>query len=323
MSSSTSSSKYTEAKVIGAVLLAVLALEVFSRQFASVLDYDRAHIHAFPEIVKSMGQANQPRVLIYGNSLVMHGVDDGLLSEELSKATSASASVSKISPVGTAVRDWIYLYDTYFAETEIHPEVVVVGFVAHHLSDHGELKMRRLARHFCSARNLPACLRDETNTFDERALGALSHVSAIYGDQQELQWGSVHWFIPEYSQGVRQINRFLDAKAGAEAKKNSDKNPELQPPAKTYQDITRLIAQFREHNVKAYFVPMPQPEIWDLDPALIETVESNGATLVDARAIAGMNDADFSDGYHLGESGREKLTRFLAEVLSAELKREE
>ena len=321
MNSSISSFRGSEWKVLVAVALAVVALEIASRMMAPSLDSDRTHIHAFPELIGEMKNADQPRVLAYGNSLLKFGLDEDLLAEELTEATAALCHVTKITPVGTAVRDWNYLYETYFTRTDTHPEVVVIGFVAHHLPDDGELKMRRLARHFCSSANLWACLREETTNFDARVVGILSHLSAIYGDQYELQWGSVHWFVPEYSQEVRKINRWLDDQdaRAVRTKAKTAKSPPQEAPPKTYRQLAHLIAQFKEHGVRAYFVPMPQPEIWKLDPAMVETVNQGGATMVDARAIAGMTKEDFSDGYHLGKSGTKKFTSFLAKVLAAEL----
>jgi hypothetical protein len=268
-----------------------------------------------------MENADQPRILAYGNSLLKFGLDEDLLAEELTEATAAHCHVTKITPAGTAVRDWIYLYETYFTRTDTHPEVVLIGFVAHHLPDDGELKMRRLARHFCSSDNLWTCLREETTDFDTRVVGTLSHLSAIYGDQYELQWGSVHWFVPEYSRGVRKINHWLDDQdaRATKTKAKAAKSPPPEASPKTYRQLAHLIAQFKEHGVRAYFVPMPQPEVWDLDPAMVETIREGGATMVDARAVVGMTKEDFSDGYHLGKSGTKKFTRFLADVLAAEL----
>lgn len=321
MSSSISSFKKTEWKVIVAVILGVLVLEVVARIIAPFLDYNREHIHAFPEIVENMARDEEPQVMIFGNSLLMHGVDEGLLDDEISRATSSSCSVTKITPVSTAIRDWNYLYDTYFTEKNIHPDAVVVGFVGHHIPDQYELKLRRLTHHFCSSNNLGECLENEAPTFDLKALGAISHVSALYGDQEEHQWGVSAFFISNYGSGVNKINNILDAQDERVALEEAAKSSDAGPPPNTYKRLARLIETFKKHNVRAYFVPMPQPELWDLDPAAVETIESNGATLIDARAIAGMTEGDFSDGYHLGKTGTEKFTRFLAQVIAADLQR--
>ena len=310
MNSSTSSFKHTEWKVLAVVAIAFLAFETVARRFAPVLDYDREHIHAFPEVVEEMSRDERPRILILGNSLLMHGVDSALFEKELAQATSASCSVTKITPVGTAIRDWNYLYDTYFTERDTHPDVVVVGFVAHHVPDQYELKMRRLARHFCSLNNLRDCLREEGQSFDMQALGLFSHFSALYGDQPEWQWIVSPAVIPEFGRSVRKINGLLDIEAERAAALNAT------PAPRTYRRLSRLMETFRAHGVKAYFVPMPQPEIWDFDPKAAEAIASRGATLIDARAIPGMTQSAFPAGYHHGDTGSIRFTSFLARALA-------
>ena len=298
---------------------AFLLLEIVARILAPTLDYDRVHIHALPRIVEEMNEGEQPRVVLLGNSLLMHGVDGELLEEEISHAISGPCSVTKITPVGTAIRDWNYLYDTYFTEKNTHPDVVVVGFVAHHIPDQYELKMRRLARHFCSLHNLWDCLQQEGPTFDDKAVGALSHFSALYGDQPEHHWGVSSFTIPEFGRSVRKINNILDGQAGRKARENAERDSSSALSPKTYQKLAHLIETFRKHGVKACFVPMPQPESWDFDPSAAEVIIDNEALLVDGRTIKGMTEADFSDGYHLGETGTKRFTLFLAEALAKEL----
>lgn len=319
MNSSTSSSKNAEWKVVAIFVTAFLLFEIVARILAPTLDYDRVHIHALPGIVEEMGDDKRPRVVLLGNSLLMHGADGELLEEEISRAISGPCSITKITPVGTAIRDWNYLYDTYFTEKNTHPDVVVVGFVAHHIPDQCELKMRRLARHFCSLGNLWDCLQQEGPTFDDRAVGALSHFSALYGDQAEHHWGASSFTVPEFGRGTRKINNILDGEARRKARKKAEPNSSPAPPPRTYQKLAHLIETFRKHGVKACFVPMPQPESWEFDPAATEVIVDNGATLIDGRAIAGMKQADFLDGYHLGETGTKRFTHFLAKALAKEL----
>ena len=307
MNSSTSSFKHSEWKVLSVLAAAVLLLELLARILAPTLDYDRVHIHSFPMIAERMKVAEEPRIMILGNSLLMHGTDEKLLEKNISHTISSSCSISKVTPVGTAVRDWHYLYQTYFSQQEAHPDIVVIGFVAHHLPDQSELKMRRLARHFCSLKNLGDCLREEGSSFDSKAVGLLSHFSALYGDQPEHQWGVSSVTIPEFGRGVRKINNILDARQSA-----SD-------PPRTYDKLTQLIRSLRKHGVKAYFVPMPQPRHWTIDPAAVAVIRENGAHLIDGRSIPGMVESEFSDGYHLAETGRTRFTRFLASRLSDEL----
>lgn len=295
----------TEFKVVAVVFAAILALEGVVRYFASVLDWDREHIHQFSELIGDLHDLPAPRIVFFGNSLMLHGLDLDATVPELDKASGLKCHAEKIVPVGTAIVDWIYLYETYFKKTGQHPEAIVVGFVAHHVPDVEEVKIRRLARHFCSPENIWPCLSDELDSFEMRALGFCSYNSAIFGDQLEVQLRVANALIPSYGHGSRMANGLLERAA-----KRKEESGEKTKP-KTYTRLERFIALLKSAGVKAFFVPMPQPEVWDLDPELVRTIEASGMTLIDAREIETMGEEDFSDGYHLGETGKQKLSLFL------------
>lgn len=311
----------TELKVIAVVAVAVLALEGIVRMFASVLDTDRTHIHQFTELIDDLHDQPAPRVVFFGNSLMKWGLDLEIATPILSETSGRECHAEKIVPVGTAIVDWIYLYETYFTETEKHPEAIVVGFVAHHVPDVEELKIRRLARHFCSSHNIWTCLGEETDDFEMRALGFCSYHSAIFGDQQELQLRALSAVIPSYGYGTRTFNGILERAAAREQREDLGG----QEPPKTYHRLERFIGLLKEAGVRAYFVPMPQPEVWPLDPEFVRVVESHGMEIIDARSIESITEEDFYDGYHLGTAeygqlGAEKFSKFIAEQLGRRLR---
>ena len=318
MSSSTSSFKHTEWKVLAVLAVTGILLEVIARLIAPSLDYDRVHIHAFPEIAQEMKDAESPRIMILGNSLLLHGIDETMLREHISKALSRPCSVSKVTPVSTAARDWLYLYDTYFTQSQSHPDIAVIGFVSHHLPDQSELKMRRLTRHFCSLENLGSCLNEEGGSLDEKAIGFISHFSALFGDQRTHQWGVSSATIPQFGPGVSRLNNILDAAKNrpVQGKKKVTGAP---PSPRSYRKLAHLIKTLKAHGVKPYFIPMPQPEPWTVDPEAKATIKEQGGTLIERSVNPRLGRSDFSDGYHLGETGKIRFTSFLASVLSEEL----
>jgi len=315
--------------VIAVVLAMVLLLELFIRQYAHVLDWDREHIHQFREIIAELDEKPGERIIFFGNSLMEKGIDPEIAEAKLEEVSGMECSVEKIVPVGTAIVDWIYLYDTYFNETGQHPDIIVIGFVAHHLPDVEEVKIRRLARHFCSSKNFIPCLATELDDFETRSLGFWSRYSAIYGDQQEIQLRALSPVVPHYGYGTRKVSGIIERAAERKAEK---KNEGKVPPPKTYHNLKRLIAMLKDAGVKAYFVPMPQPEVWDLDPNLVRTIEDSGMQIIDARAISTITPADFSDGYHLDHNrdedetdpsriGDEKFSDFMGQKLGEDLKK--
>ena len=67
---------------------------------------------------------------------------------------------------------------------------------------------------------------------------------------------------------------------------------------------------------------MPQPEHYDIPQLAIDTVIDSGMKWVDARNIEGVTEADFSDGYHLGDSGTIKFTQWMAKKLRQHLEKD-
>lgn len=316
MNSSISSFRSAEWKVLAVLVATGLVLEIIARILAPTLDYDRVHIHAFPKIAEEMRGAERPRIMILGNSLLLHGVEETRLQKAIATATSRQCSVSKVTPVATAARDWLYLYDTYFTQTRSHPDIVVIGFVAHHLQDQYELKMRRLTRHFCSFENLGSCLRDEGRSLDGRVIGFLSHFSALFGDQRTHQWTVSSATIPQFGPGVRKLNNIFDAENNRPAGKTATGTTVSGSPNRTYHKLTQLIRTLKKHGVEPCFVPMPQPTPWTIDPVAKSVITENGATLLEKSISPAMGKSDFSDGYHLGEAGKNRFTSFLATQLS-------
>lgn len=303
-----------EMRVVAVVVAFVIILEVVARVIAPALDYDRKHIHDFPQIVSEMPEksADSLSVLFYGNSLMRFGVDETLIASELNKDGGTPVAVTKVTPVGTAIIDWLYLYERYFVSKNRHPDVIVLGFVKHHVSDEEPIKLRRLARHFVSTQALPMLWRKDLQDRHMQVQSVLCHSSALMGDQPEHQLGILYSVIPEYKNGLNQNNDWI--RQAAEDRAHAS-NAGQAPKKESFERVQRFIDQAKEQGIEVWFVPMPQPEFYELAPELRQMIEKNGMKWLDARKIPGMDEKDFSDGYHLGESGKKKLTLWLAATL--------
>lgn len=304
-----------ELRVVAAVVIFVIILEIIARIIAPSLDYDRTHIHAFPETINELkqraDQSGKPRVVFFGNSLMMHGLKQEVFHQEMASINGPEFETTKITPVGTAMLDWVYLYRRYFESAESHPDILVVGFVRHHIHDQEPIKLRRLSRHFVARTDLPQLWQTDLNhDFHSVTQSTLCNISALEGDQPEHQLGVLYTMVPEYQAGVKANNRLVAAAKKRQAE--SLGGPPTDEPEETFQRMTRFIEKCQQHGVKVLFVPMPQPEVWDFNPQAEKLAAEYGMNTLDARAIEGMSEADFSDGYHLGESGAEKFSRWLA-----------
>ena len=312
-----------EWKVLAVLAIFVLLLEILSRFLAPILDTDRTHIYNFDNIIAEVESANddRPKIIFAGNSLMRNGLN----LETVHSSVGKQFNTAKITPVGTAITDWTYLYKRYFENQKAQPDIVILGFVNSHISDDYVLKLRRLGRHFVDQKNLPDIWKNDLNNFHDRSQVTLSHYSALIGDQPEHQLHALSFIIPHYKQGLRQNQHYVATfgKHIAELKQARDlKYGNTKEAAKeaTFERLKQYIALLKKNNVEVWFMPMPQPEFYEMDQKAIDLINQSGMELVDARNIKGMTPEDFSDGYHLGDSGNEKFTAWMIQQLKNRVK---
>ncbi|BDS05785.1 hypothetical protein NT6N_08250 [Oceaniferula spumae] len=315
-----------EMRVVMVVLAFVLVLELIARIIAPVLDFDRENIFAFPKVIENLeekaDQSGNPKVVFFGNSLMLHGLDQELVQSELEVIDGPEIESAKVTPVGTAMLDWVYLYRRYFTDTDSHPDYLVVGFVAHHIHDQEAIKLRRLSRHFVAGEDLPVLWETDLQDFHSISQSVLCHVSALEGDQPEHQLGILQTLIADYKAGLNRNNRLVADGRKRKQQFAIEKDPGKAVPTddqESYDRMKRFIAEAIKHGVKIFFVPMPQPEVWDFNPEAQKIIEAEGMTVLDARRIPGMTPEDFSDGYHLGETGKVKFSEWMAGQLKDQM----
>jgi len=306
-----SSRRPDEWKVVATMAVFTVVLEVAASLSGPALGPDRTHIHAIPAIAEGLHGKPAPRVLVLGNSLTMWGVDMDRLQHELTARHPAEVHLGKVYPVGTDLVDFHYLPRRYFTDPGLAPDVVVVGFVAHHIDDRPAKRHRRLGRHFTSLQAMPELFSHELLSFERRAENVLSHLFASFGDQ--LLWKEIILHcVPEMPAGSRDVDRKLERIADALAESRGE--------APTFHRLERYMELLRGHGVDAIFVAMPLPEVWDMDQKLPRTVRDAGMTFVDARSIEGLTPAHYQDGYHLAADGAAIYSRFLAARIAERLR---
>jgi hypothetical protein len=280
------------------------------------LNYDREHIHNLPEISRRLHQVPGARVLFLGNSLTRHGVSVDKVREELAYR-GVEPAIERTVPVGTDVTDWIYAYKRFFGNVDQAPDIVIVGFVRHHVRDLKPPKrLRRLGRHFLDLQDAPECFALDLHRFDTCAEVLLSRYWASYGDQLLYREGALYAILPGFQASERRFNHILERnQERTAALKNNGK-----PPEHTFDRIRRLAGLLKETGAHGIFVAMPLPHIWEPDPQVRQAVTSMGMTYVDARKLEGITSEDFPDGYHMGEKAKTAYSRLIAKHLADRLK---
>ena len=289
-----------ELKVLVVLVCFFVGLELIARMVSESLDDDRAHIAQFDELV---GELGEKKGAVLGNSLLLHGLDLEQFAQE-----SPDFSTIRVTPVSSAVLDWGHLYERYFLKGEELPEHLFVGFVAHHVDDSEPAKLRRLSRHFVSTGSLSRLWERERFDFHQRVQSGLSHVSALIGDQPAHRERVLDYFIDWYRLGLRTNQDWVTGEVESSVERQS-----------SFERMTRFVDMVQAGGTRLWIIPLSQPEYWELNSGLLELIERKGVGLMDARSIPGMTADDFSDGYHLGESGAEKFTRWFAKEISEKI----
>ena len=289
-----------ELKVLAALVCFLAGLELIARMISESLDDDRAHIAQFDELV---GELGEKKGAVLGNSLLLHGLNLEQFAQE-----SPDFSTIRVTPVSSAVLDWGHLYERYFLKGEELPEHLFVGFVAHHVDDSEPAKLRRLSRHFVSTGSLSQLWERERFDTHQRVQSGLSHVSALIGDQPAHRERVLDYFIDWYRLGLRTNQDWVTGDVESSVERQS-----------SFERMTRFIDMVQAGGTRLWIIPLSQPEYWELNSGLLELIEKKGVGLMDARSIPGMTADDFSDGYHLGESGAEKFTKWFAEEISEKI----
>ncbi len=289
---------WQELKVLAVLALFLLGLELFARTISPHLDRDRNHIKQFDNILASLPEKESGTIL--GNSLLMDGLDLDLLQSK------SLLPLIRITPVSTAILDWEHLYERYFHPAQKKPDHLFLGFVAHHVNDSEPVKLRRLARHFATLESLPTLWKNEDLNFHQRTQSILAHSTALIGDQPAHRERILDYFIDWYRLGLRTNKDFVTLEPSP-------------PSAQSFLRFSRFIEDCQRDGIQVWLMPMPQPEMWELDPKFIKLIDRENLILLDARNIAGITPADFSDGYHLGETGAEKFTLWLASKINQKL----
>ena len=289
-----------ELKVLAALVCFLAGLELIARMISESLDDDRAHIAQFDELV---GELGEKKGAVLGNSLLLHGLNLEQFAQE-----SPDFSTIRVTPVSSAVLDWGHLYERYFLKGEELPEHWFVGFVAHHVDDSEPAKLRRLSRHFVSTGSLPQLWERERFDPHQRVQSGLSHVSALIGDQPAHRERVLDYFIDWYRLGLRTNQDWVTGEVESSVERQS-----------SFKRMTRFVDMVQAGGTRLWMIPLSQPEYWELNSGLLELIERKGLGLMDARSIPGMTADDFSDGYHLGESGAEKFTKWFAKEISEKI----
>lgn len=311
MSLSTSSFK-NELKVVALIALCLLACELVIRAREDSLSLDLKHIRQLPQIAKGLSEGQGTKILFLGNSLTRNGVDVGVLDDELKSRGVAPFHIERAFPDGTSIADWQYVLKNQFVDAQRLPNVLIICFATALLQDNQRPQLTQMAHYYAGRADVPQILRNDIKDFDDQVSFMIAYFSSSYANRQRVEKRVLDAVIPHYRESAQRVN---DAMLAANAATATKAAPQIKAE-KTYERLKGLIAMARHNDVRVLFVAMPQREPYGIDPKLIETINSNGAQLIDCRIVPGLDSTNFLDPLHLNPAGAVVFTNYLAPRLA-------
>jgi hypothetical protein len=288
-------------RLVVALLVTVLLGEVFLRSVEGRLSGNLAHVAQIPEIVAGTGNAEQPAVLLLGNSLTNNGMSAASL-----QSMAPGLYFGKVTPDATGLWDWQCIVRNEVLKQEVPSmRVVVIGFAWHLLSDDAAADPSRLGALFCRFGDLrrPGSigLSGSPDVGEFVAARAL-HLYALRDTVRNQLFVRT---IPHYRQFVTDGNV---VRAGGSTTSSGTH-------AYAYSVLAGLAEELKDKGVLLVLVAMPVQTPYEIDPALKEMATRGELQLFDYRSLQGISRDSFLDSMHLGTDGSEVLSRRLAQDL--------
>lgn len=302
--------KHPEAKVVATLALVLLASEAGMRLIEHRLSKDVAHLQSLSGIVDGLqpeSAGNGLRVLFLGNSLTRYGVLPEEFRREAAIRPGEELRIVKMTPDNTAVADWSYAYRNFIRTAEHKPDLLVIGFEGDHLRDAPSKHTNRLGRYYCDWSDLPELCRYDLPTFEDRARYVAEANSALLSNRDRIERRVLDLVIPGYRDGIQELNN----------RRKTERRATAPPP--TYERLRSLLADARQDGVTVVIAAMPVRTPYELDTALLATLDEGQARLIDCRDVPGIVPEMFPDGIHMNETAAVTYSRYLARQLTGPL----
>lgn len=298
-------SRTAEWRVVAVVAVVLGVVECVFHFGKHKLSKDVEHLQSFATLAERFVQtpAVGPKVLFLGNSLTRYGVDETVFTETYSQAAGITPAPLKIVPDNTAVADWSYVFRNQFAQADLAPQVLVIGFEGGHLRDAPSRHPDRLAQYYCSWNDWPELCQWDLPDFETRAAFVLEKCSSMVGNRDRVTRRALDTLIPGYRAGMDRINASLKGHGGATG-------------VPSYDRLRTLIDTAQQYHVRVILAAMPVPEAYAFDAELLTVVKETGVNLVDLREVDGMQPAMYFDGLHMDAAGAKLYSTALAKQLA-------
>src|SRR5579862_3335520 len=227
-------------------------------------------------------------VLIVGNSLVLHGIDEGALDSALGPGW----DVKKETIVGSGYQDWLYGVPSLI-DRGSRPNLIVLGFSpAQLVMDRPPIA--RTTRMVWTAGNLERYTMQSHVGLTAASNLLLQHFSAFFALRDQLRQDSRKLIVPGYA---AMSHDFFD---GAPLRPDSTTDV----PVATAR-LRSLDSACAARGVRFAFLLMPTRAVDDaaIEPMMIEAGKRAGVPVLVPVSNSALPAADQLDGYHLNATG--------------------
>lgn len=289
--------------LVVALLLSLAGMDLTLRFIAPYLSDNLRHIASLPALAQDAGNRND--LVFLGNSLTNNGVD-----AELIDAALPDRGVTKLVPDGSSFWEWYCTLKHQVLEVETNPKLLAIGFAWQQLSDQSRQDPTRLGAFFCTLGDIPTLSRygmDSIGTISEFITAKLLHTFAL---RNTLRNRLLDLLVPDYREFTQEANLLARDMA---ANNGTGVNP---TSTHSYEEFTALVTALEGRGTRIVVVAMPVRDRYELDAPLLSMLKQTGISLLDYRALPGIDDNSYLDSMHLNTQGSRVLThRLIQDIL--------
>jgi len=300
----------SEIKVLIAVLSIIVGLELSLHLTGELLSGNIRHIRSIIQISNRLSESDGTCVLFLGNSLTADGVDSSILESELEGSDVTPLAIEKVTPDGTNLWDWYFIFKNYFAKRKNLPDVLIICFAWEELNDATPFNAARLGGYFCSLGDFPELLELGLSNFKDRAEFSISWASLLFANRETIRNRLLKKIIPYFQEYTRKINDMLIVE---------DRGDLKQLNRRRYIVLGRLLELLKRHKVQIIFAALPVVKSYNIDGQLREILEKTKTRLLDCRDIPELSEKMFLDPIHLNDNGSKIFSHYLAQRLAETL----
>ena len=292
------------------ILSPLLVSEIGLRKTEARLSGDINHIKDIPNIARDILNSNKKSILFLGNSLINEAINSDVILRNIESNIQSIYTIDKITPDGTSLYDWHFLYKKYFNSDNISPNTVFVGFAWDELSDQTHHSMVRLGAYYCEIDDL-ILLHDIQPLNSERIADfLLAYTTRIWRHKERIRRKILDGIIPYYRRYEQRIHTINPT---------SETNQSM--TQYTYKLLDTFVYSNFDSSTRVYFISMPTINSYKLDESLSEKINLySNASLVDLRNLNNINSQDYKDPIHFNSGGKKKFSNIISRFILNEIK---